>query len=261
MATNFEQLAITRFCSFVGAGFVVGIRLISGGSRQEVGLAEGVYGGWGNFGAFASYVALPSLALWFGGENGWRWAIASTGALAFVYGLVFLWRARNTPAGASYFKPKKATALEVSNRRDLFFYVGACLPLYIALGVIVWRLGPQGFDLYGEATQWMMASLVLALAVIQLSQVWKVNRERMLEPAPKHDRAPSNRWPFSTCLLHHLWRRAGSEIHAFSVLSRHLCRSDSGDRWPASLRLCVHQPDCPPRWQLAVETVSAARKH
>jgi len=192
MATNFEQLAITRLLlGFVGAGFVVGIRLISEWfPAKEVGLAEGVYGGWGNFGAFASYVALPSLALWFGGENGWRWAIASTGALAFVYGLVFLWRARNTPAGASYFKPKKATALEVSNRRDLFFYVGACLPLYIALGVIVWRLGPQGFDLYGEATQWMMASLVLALAVIQLSQVWKVNRERMLEPAPKHDQYP-----------------------------------------------------------------------
>ena len=192
MANSFEQLAVTRLLlGFVGAGFVVGIRLISEWfPAREVGLAEGVYGGWGNFGAFASYVTLPSLALLFGGEDGWRWAIASTGALSFLYGLVFLWRARNTPAGASYFKPKKATALEVSNRRDLFFYIGASLPLYLALFVIVWRLGPQGFELYGPGTQLLAVGIVLTLAVVQLSQIWSVNKERWLEPAPEQDSYP-----------------------------------------------------------------------
>ena len=92
MANSFEQLAVTRLLlGFVGAGFVVGIRLISEWfPAREVGLAEGVYGGWGNFGAFASYVTLPSLALLFGGDDGWRWAIASTGLLSFLYGLIFL---------------------------------------------------------------------------------------------------------------------------------------------------------------------------
>lgn len=51
LSTTFEQLAVTRFLlGFVGAGFVVGIRLISEWfPAKELGLAEGIYGGWGNF--------------------------------------------------------------------------------------------------------------------------------------------------------------------------------------------------------------------
>lgn len=116
LSTTYEQLAVTRLLmGFVGAGFVVGIRLISEWfPAREVGLAEGVYGGWGNFGSAAAAITLPSLALFYGGDDGWRWAIATTGAVSFLYGIFFLWRARNTPQGASYFKPKKASALEVS---------------------------------------------------------------------------------------------------------------------------------------------------
>jgi len=192
LSNSFEQLAISRLLlGFVGASFVVGIRLISEWfPAREVGLAEGIYAGWGNFGAFASYVTLPTLALFFGGEDGWRWAVASTGFISFLYGLFFMWRARNTPAGASYFKPKKASALEVSNRRDLFFYIGASLPLYIALYIIVWRLGPAGFRLYDNSTQAIFIVAVSLLAAIQLSQIWQVNRERWQQSAPEQDSYP-----------------------------------------------------------------------
>src|SRR5690606_6574846 len=56
LASTYEQLAVTRLLlGFVGAGFVVGIRLISEWfPAREVGLAEGVYGGWGNFGSAAA---------------------------------------------------------------------------------------------------------------------------------------------------------------------------------------------------------------
>lgn len=46
---NYQQLAIVRFLSgFVGAGFVVGIRMISEWfPARQTGIAQGIYGGWG----------------------------------------------------------------------------------------------------------------------------------------------------------------------------------------------------------------------
>ncbi len=47
-AQTFEQLAVMRFLlGLTGAGFVVGIRLVSEWfPAREVGIAEGIYGGW-----------------------------------------------------------------------------------------------------------------------------------------------------------------------------------------------------------------------
>ena len=48
-ATTFEALVFSRLAlSVVGAGFVVGIRMVSEWfPPREVGTAEGFYGGWG----------------------------------------------------------------------------------------------------------------------------------------------------------------------------------------------------------------------
>lgn len=190
MSTSFEQLAITRLMlGFVGAGFVVGIRLIGEWfPANEVGLAEGVYGGWGNFGSAAAAITLPTVAMLFGGDDGWRWAIASTGLIAMLYGFVFLWKARNTPKGSSYFKPKRSAALEVSSKRDLYFYLAMSVPLYAALLVIVWRLGPSNLALFGTTTQYVLVSLILALGIVQIGQAWRVNREHLAEGVNEHDR-------------------------------------------------------------------------
>lgn len=190
MSTTFEQLAITRLLlGFVGAGFVVGIRLIGEWfPANEVGLAEGVYGGWGNFGSAAAAITLPTVAMMFGGDDGWRWAIASTGLIALLYGLVFLWRARNTPKGSSYFKPKRSAALEVSTKRDLYFYLAMSIPLYAALLVIVWRLGPSNLALFGTTPQYVLIALILALGIVQIGQAWRVNREHLKEGVDEHDR-------------------------------------------------------------------------
>ncbi|WP_202560333.1 MULTISPECIES: NarK family nitrate/nitrite MFS transporter [unclassified Alcanivorax] len=190
MSTSFEQLAVTRLLmGFVGAGFVVGIRLIGEWfPAREVGLAEGVYGGWGNFGSAAAAITLPTVAMLFGGEDGWRWAIASTGLIAMIYGAIFLWRARNTPQGSSYFKPKRSAALEVSTKRDLYFYLAMSVPLYAALLVIVWRLGPTNLALFGTTAQYILVSLILALGIVQIGQAWRVNREHLKEGVDEQDR-------------------------------------------------------------------------
>ncbi len=86
LADSFTTLAITRtLLGFVGAGFVIGIRLVGEWfPAKQVGLAEGIYGGWGNFGSAAAAMTLPSLALLLGGEDGWRWAVAADPAYSNV---------------------------------------------------------------------------------------------------------------------------------------------------------------------------------
>src|SRR5690606_21566464 len=81
ISTTFEMLVLSRLAlSVVGAGFVVGIRMVSEWFPQsEVGTAEGVYGGWGNFGSAAAAIALPTVAALAADSMlpgaGWRWAI------------------------------------------------------------------------------------------------------------------------------------------------------------------------------------------
>ena len=61
-ADTFEQAAIARFLlGFIGAGFVIGIRMVSEWfPANELGTAEGIYGGWGNFGSAAAAMTLPT---------------------------------------------------------------------------------------------------------------------------------------------------------------------------------------------------------
>lgn len=49
-AQNFSQLVAARLAlGVVGAGFVIGIRMVAEWfPPKEIGLAEGIYGGWGN---------------------------------------------------------------------------------------------------------------------------------------------------------------------------------------------------------------------
>ncbi len=55
-ASSFPLMVFSRLAlSVVGAGFVVGIRMVSEWfPPKELGTAEGVYGGWGNFGSAAA---------------------------------------------------------------------------------------------------------------------------------------------------------------------------------------------------------------
>ena len=87
---------------------------------------------------------LPTLALLYGGENGWRYAVATTGIIAGLYGIFYYRVARNTPKGSTYFKPKKSGGLEVTSRRDLYFYLLMNIPMYIALAVFHGNLSPSG---------------------------------------------------------------------------------------------------------------------
>jgi len=131
-------------------------------------------------------MSLPTIALLYGGEDGWRYAIASTGAIAFCYGIFFYIKARNTPKGSTYFKPKKTGGLEVSSWKDFYFYLGMNLPMYIALAVLVWKLSPHGVSLLTIDTAYLAWGFLVALCAFQFSQIYKVNHEHLKAGVPEH---------------------------------------------------------------------------
>jgi len=186
MADNFQDLAFARFIlGGVGAGFVIGIRLISEWfSAKQVGVAEGIYGGWGNFGSAAAALSLPTIALAFGGDNGWRYAIGLTGAVALVYAFVFYSQVHDTPKGSTYFKPKKSGAMEVTSKFDLILYIFMQLPMYLALALLTWKLSPAGVKLLsGQVTTIIYLSLAL-LFVFNVYKIYHVNAETLKHPVP-----------------------------------------------------------------------------
>ena len=187
MADSYQMLLATRFAlGFVGAGFVIGIRMIGEWfPAKQVGVAEGIYGGWGNFGSAASAILLPSLALLYGGENGWRYAIATTGAMALLYSFLYFKLARNTPKGSTYFKPKKTGAMEVTSKGDFFFYLLMNIPMYAALAVLAWKLGPANLNIIGAAATDGIYMGLFLLYLYQTSQVWRINKHVFTEEVPE----------------------------------------------------------------------------
>jgi len=184
-AQDFETLAITRFMlGFVGAGFVIGIRMISEWfPARQLGVAEGIYKGMGNFGSAVAAMTLPALALYFGGDDGWRYAVAVTGVIILVYSFIYYAFVTDTPEGATYFKPNKSGGLEVTSKSDFFFYLVTNLPLYVAMGILTWKLSLLGL-LSGDIANTIYAALI-GIYLFQSFQIFKVNREILKEPVPE----------------------------------------------------------------------------
>lgn len=184
---TYEQLALVRFLSgFIGAGFVVGIRMISEWfPAKQTGVAQGIYGGWGNFGSAGAALTLPFLASSFGDVDGWRYAITMVSIAAISYGIFYYFNVTNTPKGSTYFKPKKSGAMEVSNFKDLILYILMNIPLYLALSLLTWKLSPVNMNMISaEVEVGIYATLVLVF-ILQVYKTWQVNASILDNPVPK----------------------------------------------------------------------------
>ena len=184
LADSFEQLAWSRFfLGFIGAGFVVGIRIIGDWfPSSQVGIAEGIYGGWGNLGSAVGVVVLPGLALFFGGEQGWRYAIAATGLLALIYSVLYYRNVEDTPPNCPYSKPKHTGAMEVASIHDLFLYIVTTVPLYAAMSLLGWRLSDSETGLLSGL--WLLALNVVIwlLFFLHAYKMVDINAERLSRP-------------------------------------------------------------------------------
>ncbi|WGY45146.1 NarK family nitrate/nitrite MFS transporter [Vibrio sp. ABG19] len=190
-ADSFIQAAIARFLlGFIGAGFVIGIRLVSEWfPHNELGTAEGIYGGWGNFGSAAAAFTLPTAAVLFGGEDGWRYAIAITGLMSLLFSVVFYRSVTDTPKGSTYFKPKHMTAMEVTSKGDFFFLLLMKIPMYAVLALLAWKLSSAGIGMLPDVAVNSIYAGLVALYLVELTQVWKVNKtvfDKPVEPVHQY---------------------------------------------------------------------------
>ncbi|MBN7824359.1 NarK family nitrate/nitrite MFS transporter [Bowmanella dokdonensis] len=187
LADNFVQAAIARFLlGFIGAGFVIGIRMVSEWfPHHELGTAEGIYGGWGNFGSAAAAFTLPTIAIVFGGEDGWRYAIGLTGVISLVFAFVYYNNVSNTPKGSTYFRPKNLGAMEVTSVPDFFLLLVMKLPMYAALALLAWKLSPAGIDMLTQTVVYLIYVSLAALYLLEVFKVWEVNKDIFTKPVPE----------------------------------------------------------------------------
>lgn len=187
LADTFVQAAIARFMlGFIGAGFVIGIRMVSEWfPANELGTAEGIYGGWGNFGSAAAAFTLPVIAIWFGGDDGWRYAIGLTGLMSLLFSVVYYTNVSDTPKGSTYFKPKNMGAMEVTSKGDFFFLLIMKVPMYAALALLTWKLSPSGVAMLSETTSLLCYVGLVLLFIYEVSHVWKVNKNIFHTPVPE----------------------------------------------------------------------------
>ena len=191
MAQSYEQLAIARFLlGFIGAGFVIGIRMVGEWfPAKQVGVAEGIYGGWGNFGSAFAAMTLPTLALWYGGEEtGWRYAVITTGVVASVYAVIYYFSVHNTPRGSTYFKPKKTGGMEVTSKSDFFLYLFMNIPMYAALAVLAWKLGQSNLKMLSNIVEWGIYVGLVILYWVQAAKIWHINHHVFKKDVPQIDR-------------------------------------------------------------------------
>ena len=190
LADDYETLALTRFLlGFSGAGFVIGIRMISEWfPAKQAGFAQGIYGGWGNFGSAAAAVSLPTLALFFGGDDGWRWAVGCTGILALVYSGIYYFSVTDTPKGSTYFKPKKNGAMEVSTPFDLFLYLLMNIPMSAALAVLTWKLSPANLGMLSDNVVNIIYAILIVLYVFQTVRIFQINKHVFTKKVPEIER-------------------------------------------------------------------------
>jgi NNP family nitrate/nitrite transporter-like MFS transporter len=220
-ANDFNTLVISRLLlGIVGAGFVIGIRMVSEWfPPKEIGVAEGIYGGWGNFGSAASAFTLPSIALALsfisGGEANWRLAIMLTGVAAAIYGVIYFFSVEDTPPGRVYQRPERHGGMEVTSKRDFWLLLLMNLPLAGVLALLAWRLNSVGFLNQGQLL--LVWLVLLGLYAFQAYKAYDANRDLM---TGKKRYPTDDRYNFNQVALLQLtyFTNFGSELAVVSML-------------------------------------------
>lgn len=186
-----EQLFMARLVlSSIGASFVVGIHMTALWFKpRDIGFAEGLYAGWGNFGSAAAAMTLPTIALMlYGGDDGWRYAIAMSAVVMAAYGVFYWFAITDGPHPDSHRKPRKAAALEVSSYRDLVLLILFTIPMIGILSILVWRVQNMGY--LDPMTANMVYFAIIVVIAYQVIQVLRVNLPILKKGVPEDDRYP-----------------------------------------------------------------------
>jgi len=223
LSQDFNQLVLSRLLmGIVGAGFVVGIRIVAEWfPPKEIGIAEGIYGGWGNFGAFGAEFVLPSIgvatAFLAGGHSNWRLAILLTGLITATYGVIYYNNVQDTPPGKTYRRPKRNGGMEVTTAKSFWAMCLSNFGLIFALGLLAWRLAQPKLHFLNNTQMLMIWGLLAMLYAFQTYKAYVVNQEVV---SGHKTYAPSERYQFrQVALLEFCYVASfGSELAAVSML-------------------------------------------
>lgn len=202
-AHDFNQLVWSSLInSIMGAGFVVGVRMVAEWfGPREIGLAQGIYGGWGNFGAAAAQLFLPPLAVagaaLTNGELNWRLGICVIGFVTAIYGSLYYRYTQDTPPDRIYQRPQRHGALEVTSRRSFWALALLDFGLLISLGLLTYPLTQANIHFLSLFQVELIWGLLALLSAVQFYKAWQVNREIVgsLNPFSSDFLQPSQHYP------------------------------------------------------------------
>lgn len=189
---SFEDFLIARLLmGIVGAGFVVGIKMISEWFPPEkMGLAQGIYAGWGNFGAAAAVFTLPIIASFFPEEIGWRYAVVFSGILCAIWGIVYFIFAKELSEKSNNFLTGFEHNIEVTTKKDVFLQILFLIPIYGAMATLVWKLSGHPLQLLSSTTFKILTTGILILYIFNATQTVRSNLLKLdeeISPKKKYE--------------------------------------------------------------------------
>lgn len=223
---TFIQLLISRLIlGSIGAGFVIGIRMVAQWFPPKmVGRAEGFYAGWGNFGSAWAAMTLPWIAIhFFGGEDGWRYALAINAGVSLSYGIAYYFLVRDIPKeGATkayhFKKAKKTQPMTVSSYKDLIQYLVWSFPLVGAMGILAWKIGNvevSGNPILSSNIMWIIYCLLGLIYIAHVIKVLQVNLPVLRNGVPD---SKKYRWGNVAALNSTYFANFGAELAVVSML-------------------------------------------
>lgn len=227
---SFMQLMIARLVlGSIGAGFVIGIKMVANWfPAKMVGRAEGLYAGWGNFGSAAAAGSLPFFTIhlmdkWLGfGPDSWRWTLALNAAICMIYGVIYWFIVKDSPAGKEQVLAKKTGPMMVTSYKDLIQYILWSFPLVGAMGVLAWKIqtvqietNGQLHNIYSENVLYIIYAVLALIYVAHVFKTLQVNLPYLKTQIPENDKYS---WGSVAALNSTYFANFGAELAVVSML-------------------------------------------
>ena len=185
-ASTFTEMLISRLIlSAVGTGFVVGIAMTSLWFKpRDAGFSQGVEAGLGNWGSSLAAITMPILALTV--LDSWRWAIATSGIVMFLYGVYYWFAITDGPKGTARPIARKAQAIEVSTWGDLVFAIIWTIPIWGVLSLLVNMVTKKGY--ITAEVSYILYAIIVTMVLYQAVALIKVNVPILKKGVPEDDK-------------------------------------------------------------------------
>jgi NNP family nitrate/nitrite transporter-like MFS transporter len=178
---TFEEFLIARLLmGIVGAGFVVGIKMIADWfPPNKMGIAQGIYAGWGNFGAAAAAFSLPIVASFFPEETGWRAAVILAGILCAIWAVIYFCFAKETSEKGGRFIAGLEYCIEVTSKKDILLQILLLIPIHGTVAILIWKLSGHPLLFLSPTTSNILNVGILFLFACNVIHLLHVNLPKL----------------------------------------------------------------------------------